>query len=123
MKQNDIPTAIDPLTGESFIKHRSNQVFENRENQTRFNNLKAYEKRKGKGQIDRILDRNRQVLKVTLGNNKEIIKSMGYLQGAGLHLSYNTHSLNIDGKKWICIYDYAYSLIGINTFKIIKLKV
>lgn len=122
MKQKDIRTSIDPLTGETFIKKRSNQIFENSENQIMYNNLKAFEKRKAKSQFDRILDKSRQVLKLTLGTNEEIIKSRDYLEGAGLNYGCNTHTIMRDGKKWICIYDYAYSEIGTNTFKIIKLN-
>ena len=123
MKQEDTNPSIDPLTGETFIKKRSNQVFANRENQIRYNNSKAYEKRKAKAQIDNILERNRQVLKKTLGSNKEITKLRDYLEGAGLNFGCNTHTIMKEGNKCICIYDYAYSLIDTNTFKIIKLKV
>jgi hypothetical protein len=122
MKQNDMRTAIDPLTGETFIKERSNQVYANRENQIRYNNLKAYEKSKAKAQTDRILDKSRQVLKLTLGSNEEITKSKDYLEGAGLNFGFNTQTIMRNGKKWICIYDYAYALVDVNTFKIIKLK-
>ncbi|SDS22557.1 hypothetical protein SAMN04515667_1694 [Formosa sp. Hel1_31_208] len=122
MKHKDESTSIDPLTGEVFIKKRSNQIFANSENQIRYNNLKAYEKRKAKAQFDRILDRSRQVLKLTLGTYEEIIKTRDYLEGAGLNFGCNTHTIIRDGIKWICIYDYAYSPIGSNTFKIIKLN-
>jgi len=122
MKPKDIKTSKDPLTGEVFNTTKGNKIFANSENQIRYNNLKAYEKRKAKSQFDKILDKNRQVLKITLGPNEEIIKSRDYLEGAGLNFGCNTHTIMRDGKKWICIYDYAYSLIATNTFKIIKLK-
>lgn len=122
MKDKFKETAIDPLTGETFIKKRSNQVFEKSENQITYNNLKAREKRKAKSQMDRILDKNREVLKLTLGHHEEIIKSKDYLDGAGLNFGYNTHTIIRNGVKWICIYDYAYTLIDKNTFKIIKIK-
>jgi hypothetical protein len=121
MKNNDEETAIDPLTGETFVKKRNNQVFANSKNQIRYNNLKAREKRQAKAQSDRILDKNRKVLKITLVTEKEIVKSKDYLEGAGLDFGYNTHTITRNGLKWICIYDYAYALIGTNTFKIIKL--
>ena len=121
MEEKDKKTPVDPLTGETFTKKRSNQVFANRANQIRYNNLKAYAKRKAKAEIDKILDINRKVLKKVLGSNEEIIKSRDFLEGAGLHFGCNTHSVNRDGLKWICIYDYAYSLIDTNLFKIIKL--
>lgn len=123
MKQEDKVIPKDPLTGEIFIKRRSNQIFANSKNQIKYNNLKAFEKRKAKAQFDRILEKNRQVLKRTLGSNEEIIKSRDYLEGAGLNFGCNTHTIMRDRKKWICIYDYAYALIATNTFKIIKLKV
>lgn len=71
----------------------------------------------------RVLDKNRQVLKLTLVPNEEIIKSKDYLEGAGLNFGYNTHSIIKNGIKWICIYDYAYTLIDSNNFKIIKIKI
>lgn len=122
MKQEDTRTAIDPLTGETFIKKRSNQVFANRTNQIRYNNLKAHEKRKAKAEMNKILDNNRKVLMKVLGSSEEIVKSRDYLEGAGLHFGYNTHTIMIEGTKWICIYDYGYSLIDKNTFKIKKIK-
>lgn len=122
MEKKDNETAVDPLTGETFIKKRNNQVFANRKNQIKYNNLKAREKRNAKAEADRILDKSRQVLKQTLGSNQEIIKSKDYLDGAGLNFGFNTHSIKKDGKIWICIYDYAYAMIDIHLFKIIKIK-
>ncbi|WP_299114110.1 hypothetical protein [uncultured Winogradskyella sp.] len=112
---------MDPLTGEVFIKRRSNQVFANRANQIKYNNLKAYKKRKAKSGIEKILDKNRKVLKTILGPNEEIVKSHDFLEGAGLHFGCNTHIISREGVKWICVYDYAYSLVEKNIFKIIKL--
>lgn len=115
-------TAIDPLTGESFIKQRNNQVFANRQNQIKYNNLKAMNKRKSIANISRILDKNRTVLKTILGDKTEITKSLDFLLGAGFNFGCSTHSINHDEKKWVCIYDYAYTLIYEKTFKIIKFK-
>ena len=121
MKQEDRETSKDPLTGQDFFKKRSNQKFINRENQVRYNNLKAYEKRKAKAQLDRILDKNRQVLKTILGAYEEVSKSRDYLKGAGFNFGCNTHSIMKEGNRWICIYDYAYTKIDTNKFKIIKI--
>lgn len=114
-------TAKDPLTGESFFKQRNNQVFANRQNQIKFNNLKALSKRKSIASISRIIDNNRTILKTILTDKTEIIKSLDFLLGAGFNFGCSTHSIKRDDKKWICIYDYAYTLIYENTFKIIKL--
>lgn len=111
--------AKDPLTGEKFIKKRNNQIFANRKNQIRFNNLKAQEKRKSTVQINSLLNKNRMILKQLLINKTEITKSHDFLLGAGFHFGVNTHTLNIDNKKWTCIYEYSYSFIGDNQFKII----
>jgi hypothetical protein len=122
MEEKNKDTAVDPLTGEIFIKKRNNQIFANPENQIMYNNLKAREKRNTKAKADRILDKNREVLKRTLGPKEEIIKSKDYLDGAGLNFGYNTHTIIRNGIKWICIYNYAYALFGANSFKIMKIK-
>lgn len=59
--------ARDLLTNELFYKSRSNQKFANRKNQIRYNNIKAYKKRKAKAPTDKILDKNRAILKKVLG--------------------------------------------------------
>lgn len=112
--------AKDPLTGEKFIKKRDNQVFANRKNQIKFNNLKAQEKRKSTAQLNKLLDTNRKILKRLLNDKKEIIKSYDFLLGAGFHFGVNTHTINIENKKWTCIYEYSYLFLGENQFKIIN---
>lgn len=114
--------AKDPLTGEVFEKQRNNQVFANRKNQIRYNNMKAQEKRKATASINRILNENRKILKRILENNAEAIKSYDYLSGAGFHFGCNTHTIKKGDQKWSCVYDYAYLLIGDKQFKIIQLK-
>ncbi len=101
----------DLLTGEPFTPTRSDQKFANRQNQIRYNNLKAREKRKAKGQIDRTLDTNRSILKKLLGNKKEVIKSRDYLLGAGFHFGISTHKIEREGKLLSCVYEYALILL------------
>lgn len=122
MKEDNIKEAVDPLTGELFIPKRNNQIFAARQNQIRYNNLKAAKERQAKAKSRKILDTNRKVLQSILGPHSEIIKSLDYIDGAGLDFGYNTHTIIIQGVKWICIYDYAYTLISANTFKIIKIN-
>jgi len=122
MKEEKTKTLIDPLTGEEFLPKRSNQKFANRENQIRYNNLIAAEERHAKAKSRKILDNNRKVLKRILGDCNEILKTLDYLEGAGLDFGYNTNTITIDGIIWICVDDYAYTMIGKNLFKIIKLK-
>jgi hypothetical protein len=118
-----IKLATDPLTGQEFVPKRSNQKFASRENQIRYNNLKAKEIRQAKARTRKTLDTNRKVLQIVLGPYNEIIRSYDYLLGAGLNFGFNTHTMKMDGIIWTCIDDYAYALIDANTFKIIKLKV
>lgn len=122
MKEEDKETPKDPLTGETFTKKRSNQVFANRENQIKYNNIKAAKERQAKARTRKILDTNRTVLQKVLGSNNEIVKSLDYLLGAGLHFGFSTHTMKIEGLNWICVDDYAYTAINTNTFKIIKLN-
>lgn len=122
MKKEENKFGKDPLTGETFLKKRSNQVFANRENQIRYNNQKAYEKRKAKSLVDKILDKNRIILKIILGSDDEVVRSYDFLSGAGFNFGCSTHSVKIDRYKWICVYDYAYLPMDNETFKIIKLN-
>ncbi len=97
----------DLLTGELFTPSRSDQKFANRQNQIRYNNLKARQKRRAKAEIDRTLDTNRTILKKLLGTKKEVIKSRDFLLGAGFHFGISTHKIEKDNKLWSCIYEYA----------------
>jgi len=110
----------DPLTGETFIPHRTNQRFASRKNQVRFNNMNAAKKRKSKAQFDRILDKNRNILKAVLGNKKETSLSKEYLLGAGFHFGYLTHNVKNGDTIYNCIYDYCYTRLDKDRYKIIQ---
>lgn len=110
----------DKLTGEPFTPTRSDQKFATRENQIRYNNLKARKKRRAKAEIDRTLDTNRNILKRLLKENKEVIKSRDYLMGAGFHFGISTHKIEKNGKTWSCVYEYALMPLKDNRFLITK---
>lgn len=110
---------IDPLTGEKFMAKRSNQRFATKANQIRFNNQKAREKRKVKGTLDKILDKNRNILAKQLSDKEEISLSRDYLLGAGFNFGCHTHSIRRDEKVFWCVYEYALETIG-DRFKIFK---
>lgn len=112
-------TVKDPLTGEPFHKRRSNQKFSSRENQIRYNNFKGGQKRKAKAQVDKILDKNRNILKKVLGEKKEVILSKDYLLGAGFHFSCLTHNIKIGETIYNCIYDFCYARLENNQYKIV----
>ncbi len=109
----------DPLTGEVFYPKRTNQQFASRKNQIRYNNLKAYKKRKAKSGVERLLDKNRTILSEILGNETEVIRSKDFLLGAGFHFGCQTHSIRKNNEIWKCVYDYAFISDG-NSIKITK---
>ena len=97
----------DPLTGEPFTPNRSDQKFATRENQIRYNNLKAKKKRQAKAEIDRALDTNRNILNRLLGSHNAVTKSRDFLLGAGFHFGVTTHKIEQNGMLLSCIYDVA----------------
>jgi len=121
MKEDNKEKAIDPLTGEEFVPKRSNQKFASRENQIKYNNIKAAKERNAKALTENILNANRKVLQRILGSKSEVIKSYDFMDGAGLNFGFNTHTMKIRDINWICVHDYAYALVNTNAFKIIKL--
>jgi hypothetical protein len=62
---------IDPLTKRTFIAKRTNQRFETRENQIRYNNLKARKTRMKLAPWDKALKKNYRILMGILGNLNE----------------------------------------------------
>ncbi|WP_344930697.1 hypothetical protein [Aquimarina addita] len=112
--------AIDPLTNKKFSKKRNNQKFATRKNQIKFNNLKARKKRQAIAGLNRILEKNRSIMKSLLANEKEVIKSYDFLLGAGFHFGCNTHTINSEHSIWSCVYEYGYCQLPDKRFKIIK---
>ena len=94
----------DLLTGDLFIPKRSNQLYVNRTNQIRMNNLRAKTKRTIKAVIDKPLDVNRTVLLKMLEDRQEIIRSEQFLLGAGFNFNFYTHSSVLDKEKDIILY-------------------
>ncbi|WP_024773010.1 hypothetical protein [Aquimarina macrocephali] len=111
----------DLLTGEFFTPTRSDQRFATKENQIRYNNLKARQKRRAKAEIDRALDANRNILRKILNNKEEVIKTHDFLLGAGFNFGITTHKMNKEGKLWSCVYEYALLHLGDGRLKITKI--
>ena len=106
--------AKDLYTGIVFKKLRNNQKFSTRANQVAYNNMIAQKKRAAKAFVDKVLDRNRSILKHILGVVTEVTKSRDYLLGAGFNLNCSTHRIDRDGVIYTCVYEYALSLIHIS---------
>ena len=98
---------IDPLTGELYIPKRYNQKFATKQNQIDYNNIKARKKRHLKIGVDRILDKNREVLKSILKNRRSIIISKDFLLGAGFNMNHFSGLFKIDDQDIYAIYEYT----------------
>jgi len=110
----------DPLTQETFYPKRTNQKFANRENQIRYNNQKAKSKRDTKYLLDKILDKNRNIISKLLDKDSERYLSREFLLGAGFHFGCLTHSIELNGILITCIYEYGYQKISNDEYKILK---
>lgn len=113
----------DPLTNELFTPKRTNQRFANRQNQIKFNNLLAKKKRIAKAIYDKPLDRNRNVLKKVLGDNKEIIKSKDFLSALDYNFNLSMYQVLLEKEKNTTatgIYEYLIIPIENNKYKITK---
>ena len=111
----------DPLTGEEFIPKRNNQRFASRKNQIRFNNDLALKRKESKSEILKQLENNWNALGNILGNNALTEKSEEFLRGAGLHFGYVTHSIMREGRRWSCVFNYAYLKTNQDSIKVIRL--
>lgn len=110
--------AIDPYTQEEFVKTRSNQVYANRENQIKHNNLKAREKRQALSAVNNVLHENLKVLQKVLGGEKQTIKSHEYLLGAGFNFGCITHLRQEDENQFYCVFNYGYRKLNTTQFEI-----
>lgn len=110
----------DPYSGEEFYPKRYNQKFATRENQIAFNNIIAREKRQQKNGTDRILDKNREVLKRILAKYSSIIKSKDYLLGAGFNFNYFSCIRDVDEQTVFAIYEFTIKLHKTNLYLIEK---
>jgi hypothetical protein len=106
MEKKSTQQRVDPQTGELFWPKRHNQLFANRKNQIAFNNAKASVKRFEKGTIDKVLDKNRRILKQILGEKDGCIVSKDFLLGCGFVFRYYTHVVNIDKETGYCVYEF-----------------
>jgi hypothetical protein len=94
------------LTNEEFIPKRHNQLYANRKAQIFKNNEKARIKRMIKNPVDKVLDNNRSILKRTLGNKNEVIKTADWLLGAGFDFRFFCQSAMIKDKRCQIIYEF-----------------
>jgi hypothetical protein len=111
---------IDPLTEEKFTPKRLNQKFASRENQIRFNNLKAIAKRRAKAPYEKAMDKNRAILMSLLGEESMVEYSEDYLLGAGFDFQVMTGKVGNNRQTWNCIFEFAIIKLENGKFRIKK---
>ena len=113
--------AKDLLTDEEFAKRRNNQRFASRQNQIRYNNIKAQKKRNIKSYVDRPLDKNRTILQKLLADKTETTKSRDFLLGAGFCFDFFSFHKDIGGTLYSGIYEFGIAKQENDQYHIIKL--
>ena len=114
--------ARDLLTDEEFIKRRNNQRFASRQNQIRYNNIKAQEKRNIKSGVDRALDKNRTIIKKLLDGKTETTISKDFLLGAGFSFGYFSFYKDVEGTAYFGIYEFGIARRENDQYHIIQFK-
>ncbi len=110
----------DPYTKEEFIPTRSNQVYKNRKNQIAANNFRITQRMKSKHHVDKILNRNREILIKTIGGLNEITTPIQSLLEQGFVLGYQTHiKKNNNGEMKFYLYEFEITQTN-NAIKITK---
>jgi hypothetical protein len=111
---------IDPYSGKRFEPLRTNQKYSCRENQIKFNNVKAQKRRSIMGKADQALKHNWKVCCKILGNNKEAIKSRDWLEALEYHFGYSTHFEEYGKGVHPAIYEFIIIKLEGNKYKIVK---
>ena len=113
-------TKTDPYTGDEFIPSRRNQVYKNRRTQIASNNERIKQRRQSKYHIDKILNRNREILLKTIGGLNEITTPTQSLIEQGFVLGYHTHiKRNNIGEIKFYLYEFEITQTN-NAIKITK---
>jgi hypothetical protein len=100
-------TAIDPYSGETFQKSRSNKRFANLRNKNAYHNAFAKKERDRISNVQKPLLRNRKILELLLGEKEEVTVSRDFLLGRGYNFTCYTGS---DQKRRVfLIYEFEIS--------------
>jgi hypothetical protein len=97
---------IDPLTKRTFIAKRTNQKFETRENQIRYNNLKARKARMKMAPWETALKKNYRILSQIIGDQKRAIADPLELKYKGYDSTVFSQYRNDDKCREFGIYHY-----------------
>lgn len=111
----------DPYSGKLFVPKRPNQRFSCKENQIKFNNLKAKKIREKTAYINKPLQNNFRILEQLLLNKKEITVHNQYLLGKGFSFEIYTGVDEYEKKKQFTIYGFIFIPVDKELIKIVKL--
>jgi hypothetical protein len=111
----------DPLTGRTFQPRRSNQKFESRVTQIRFNNMKAKKRRQSMANINKPLNKNFQILNEIMSSKKEGNFHKQFLIGKGFSFGVHTHYENYGSKTYNAIYNFIIVPIDKELIKIVRI--
>ncbi|TSA33350.1 MAG: hypothetical protein D4R64_14470 [Porphyromonadaceae bacterium] len=112
----------DALTGQEFIKKVTTQRFSSRENQVRYNNKKANDKRRALNGYWKVLTRNRDILHRKLGDKAEQNVSRDFLIGAGYDFNYLTHSSIKAEDKVMGIFKFGLQPLSDDRYKVFRFR-
>ena len=117
-----IMTGKDPYSGQAFTKKSETQRFSSRENQIKYNNRKATERRRTLSDYWKVLTRNRDILHRTLGDKAERIVSRDFLIGAGFDFTFYTHSGLKEKDRVIGVFEFGLTPLTGDRYKIIRFR-
>lgn len=111
----------DLLTKEEFEPKRINQKFANAANRIKYYNNKANRLRHSAAYINKPLLNNLRILNGLFEKKGELTFHIQYLKGKGFSFGVHTHYQELDGKKYVAIYDYVILPLEKEQIKIVKI--
>ncbi|TSA37707.1 MAG: hypothetical protein D4R64_05025 [Porphyromonadaceae bacterium] len=115
-------TGKDPFSGQAFTKKSETQRFSSRENQIKYNNRKATERRRTLSDYWKVLTRNRDILNRTLGDKAEHTVSRDFLIGAGYDFMFFTHTGIQLADKVMGVFEYGLKPLSGDRYKVIRFR-
>ena len=110
----------DPLTGEEFYPIRENQRFASRQNQIKYNNLLAKEKREQQALFLKQLNANQSILEACLDGEDKAIVNRSILMQEGYDFRFMTHQAQEGENIFNFCFQYGISQINAEEYIIKK---
>ena len=113
---------ICPYSEVEFIPNRRNQIYADAICRIAHNNEKSRNKRLSKYPINKLVNKNHDILLEIMGDKNVEIFHREYLKGKGFSFQVFTHliSSKADNKNHFAIYNFSYSLYNDTHYQIKK---